>query len=101
MSHPAIPKSSLDGWAKAATKSAPAASGKPRKLSFKEQRELDELPGRIEAMEVEQQSLSTLLADGAIYSSDADRAALAQARYAKLDADLLAALERWEALGAR
>ncbi len=85
----------------AATKSAPAASGKPRKLSFKEQRELDELPGRIEAMEAEQQSLSTLLADGAIYSSDADRAALAQARYAKLDADLLAALERWEALGAR
>jgi ABC transport system ATP-binding/permease protein len=74
---------------------------KPRKLSFKEQRELDELPARIEAMEVEQKALSALLADGAIYTSDPDKAALSQTRYAKLDADLLVALERWEVLGAR
>ncbi len=74
---------------------------KPRKLSFKEQRELDELPARIEAMEVEQKALSALLADGAIYTSDPDKAALSQTRYAKLDADLLVALERWEILGAR
>jgi ABC transport system ATP-binding/permease protein len=74
---------------------------KPRKLSFKEQRELDELPARIEAMEVEQKALSALLADGAIYTSDPDKAAFSQTRYAKLDADLLVALERWELLGAR
>ncbi len=78
-----------------------ADAAKARKLSFKEQRELDELPARIEAMEVEQKSLSALLADGAIYTSDPDKAALSQTRYAKLDADLLAALERWEVLGAR
>jgi ABC transport system ATP-binding/permease protein len=74
---------------------------KPRKLSFKEQRELDELPARIEAMEVEQKALSALLADGAIYTSDPNKAALSQTRHAKLDADLLVALERWELLGAR
>jgi len=76
-------------------------AAKPRKLSFKEQRELDELPARIEAMEAEQKSLSVLLADGAIYTSDPDKAALSQTRFAKLDADLLVALERWESLGAR
>jgi ABC transport system ATP-binding/permease protein len=88
--------------AAAAAKPVAAADvAKPRKLSFKEQRELDELPARIEAMEVEQKTLSALLADGAIYTSDPDKAALSQTRYAKLDADLLVALERWEVLGAR
>ena len=88
----------------AAAASKPAAVfdvAKPRKLSFKEQRELDELPARIEAIEAEQKTLSAVLADGAIYSSDPDKAASSQSRYAKLDADLLAALERWEVLGAR
>ena len=84
-----------------AAKPAAAVAARPRKLSFKEQRELDELPGRIEAMETEQKTLSSLLADAAIYSGDSARAAQAQMRYAKLDADLLLALERWEVLGAR
>ena len=86
----------------AAAKSVAAVDAvRPRKLSFKEQRELDELPARIEAMEVEQKALSALLADGVIYTTDPDKAALSQTRYAKLDADLLVALERWELLGAR
>jgi ABC transport system ATP-binding/permease protein len=87
--------------AAAAAKPLAAAAGKPRKLSFKEQRELDELPARIEVMETEQKTLSALLADAAAYTSEPDRAAQAQVRYAKLDTELLLALERWEALGAR
>jgi ABC transport system ATP-binding/permease protein len=98
-SAPAEKKSSTA--AVAAKPVAAADVARPRKLSFKEQRELDELPARIEAMEVEQKALSALLADGAIYTSDPDKAALSQTRYAKLDADLLVALERWEILGAR
>ncbi|MBP7660693.1 MAG: ATP-binding cassette domain-containing protein [Burkholderiaceae bacterium] len=76
---------------------APAAP-KPRKLSYKEQRELDELPGRIEALESEQVKLATLLADAEAYTRDPKGVAAAQARVAKIDDELLSAMERWELL---
>ena len=79
---------------------APAAP-KPRKLSYKEQRELDELPGRIEALEAEQVTLATLLADAEAYTRDPKGVAAAQARVAKIDDELLSAMERWETLGQR
>jgi len=79
---------------------APAAA-KPRKLSYKEQRELDALPERIEALEAEQKELGKLLADAQVYAKEPDRAATAQARYAQIDAELTRALERWEELGSR
>jgi len=72
---------------------------KARKLSFKEQRELDGLPERISALETEQRDIATLLADGTLYASDNARALGLAARSAKIDEELLAALERWEALG--
>jgi len=81
-----------------AGKAPAAAAAKPRKLSYKDQRELDGLPARIEAMEVEQKELSALLADAAVYVKDPARAMQAQARHAALDVELLAAMERWEAL---
>jgi ABC transport system ATP-binding/permease protein len=81
---------------------APAGvAERPRKLSYKEQRELDALPVRIEALEAEQQELAALLADGGLYRTDAARAVQAQARHAAIEDELLAALERWEALGSR
>ena len=46
----------------AAAPARTAAAAKPRKLSYKEQRELDALPARIEALEVEQKELGALLA---------------------------------------
>ena len=82
-------------------KTPPAPATKLGKLSYKEQRELDALPARIEAMEAEQKALSALLADAAIYASDPARAAQTQIRHAELDTELLDALERWEALGAK
>jgi len=85
--------------AKAAAAAAPAA--KPRKLSYKEQRELDELPKRIESLEAEQKELAAFLALPESYTAEPDRAMKAQARHAKIDDELLVALERWEALGAR
>ncbi|MDL2338460.1 MAG: ATP-binding cassette domain-containing protein, partial [Pseudomonadota bacterium] len=83
-----------------ATVVAPAAP-KARKLSYKEQRELDELPSRIEALEAEQVKLATLLADADAYTRDPKGVAAAQARVAKIDDDLLSAMERWETLGQR
>jgi ATP-binding cassette subfamily F protein uup len=85
--------------AKAST-SAPMTT-KPRKLSYKEQRELDELPKRIEALEAEQKSLGEFLALPESYSKEADRAMKAQVRHAKIDDEILAAMERLEELTAR
>jgi ATP-binding cassette subfamily F protein uup len=80
---------------------APAAAAPVRKLSNKEQRELAELPARIEALEAEQRELAVQLATPALYTDEPKRVAELQSRYERIDEDLLAALERWEALEAR
>jgi ATP-binding cassette subfamily F protein uup len=78
---------------------APAVA--KRKLSYKEQRELDELPARIAALEAEQAALNEALAGTALYTGPADKVAAAHARHGALDDELLALMERWETLGAR
>jgi ATP-binding cassette subfamily F protein uup len=79
---------------------APAAP-KRSKLGFKEQRELDALPARIEALEAEQRALEQRLADPALYTAAAQEQAAVQARFAQIETELMAALERWEELGSR
>ena len=86
--------------ARQASNAVPTAP-KPRKLSYKEQRELEQLPQRIERLEAEQKGLGQLLADADLYRNDAESAATAQARYTTIDAELTSALERWEALDNR
>ena len=76
-------------------------AARPRKLSYKEQRELDELPRRIEALETEQKELAAFLALPESYTNADDRALKARTRVAAIEDELLAAMERWEALGAR
>ena len=78
---------------------AAAPAAKARKLSYKEKRELDELPARIAALEAEQASLATRLADPALYSTAAAELPALQARHSQIDDELLLALERWELLG--
>ncbi|KQW68843.1 MULTISPECIES: ATP-binding cassette domain-containing protein [unclassified Methylibium] len=89
--------------AAAAAPPAPVAAApvKRAKLSFKEQRELDALPARIEALEAEQRTLGEQLGGTALYAEAPQRVAEAQARYARIEEELMAALERWEALGNR
>jgi ATP-binding cassette subfamily F protein uup len=88
--------------AKAAATPAPAAvKATKAKLSYKEQRELDGLPARIEALEAEQAKLVLQLADPSIYAGSAPRAPALQARSVALDDELLQAMERWEVLSAR
>jgi ATP-binding cassette subfamily F protein uup len=87
---------------KASVAPAPAEPpAKRAKLSFKEQRELDELPARIEALETEQRELGELLASPTLYAEAPQRIAQAQTRYQSIDAELLGLMERWEALSAR
>ena len=69
-----------------------------KKLSYKEQRELDQLPQRIADLEAEQKTLQDELADGKVYSQDAARAATLHAREGEIEEQLMAALERWSAL---
>ncbi|CAN7608687.1 ATP-binding cassette domain-containing protein [Acidovorax sp. Leaf78] len=71
-----------------------------KKLSYKEQRELEQLPARIAALEAEQKTLQEGLADGSLYSTDPARAATMGARSSEIDDELMAALERWTALSA-
>lgn len=78
---------------------APAASPQKKKLSYKDQRELEGLPGRIAALEEEQAQIAAALADGSLYASDAARAAALSARNAAIEDELMQALERWEVLG--
>lgn len=69
-----------------------------RKLSNKEQRELEALPDLIETLEKEQAEISALLAGTEIYQKEPQRIASLQTRYAEIDVQLDAALARWEAL---
>jgi ATP-binding cassette subfamily F protein uup len=81
------------------TMAAPAA--KAKKLSFKEQRELDELPKLIAALEDEQSALALQLSDPDFYKKQAAEAKRVNARVEQIEAELLAALEKWEEIEAR
>jgi ABC transport system ATP-binding/permease protein len=83
--------------AKTEVTAAPAAP--KRKLSYKEQRELDALPAQIEALEREQAELAALLNGSELYAQGAARIAEVTARSALLDEELMKRLDRWTALG--
>jgi ATP-binding cassette subfamily F protein uup len=78
-----------------------AAAPARKKLSYKEQRELDELPDRLARLEAEQKALGDQLSGSELYTQGGARIAEVQARYAAIEEELMALLERWEALGAR
>jgi ATP-binding cassette subfamily F protein uup len=85
--------------ARAAVSAAPPSSPKT-KLGYKEQRELDALPARIEALEAEQRAIAELTADPSLYVSDPQRAAAQHERSAQIEDELMSTLERWEVLEA-
>jgi ATP-binding cassette subfamily F protein uup len=75
----------------------PAAIVK-KKLSFKDQRELDALPGVIEKLETEQRTLHATLADPAFYKQPGNEIAQVKSRLATVEQELTRAYARWEAL---
>jgi ATP-binding cassette subfamily F protein uup len=78
-----------------------AAAPKAKKLSFKEQRELDELPKLIAALEDEQTALTLQLSDPDFYKKNAAEAKRVNTRIEEIEGELLAALEKWESIEAR
>jgi len=97
----AVRKPEAKGDGKSA-KAAPAAPAAPKKkLSFKEQRELDELPQTIASLEAEQASLNVMLTDPDLYKKGPAEAKLLQERMTKIEDSLMKALERWEEIESR
>ncbi|HRO52475.1 MAG TPA: ATP-binding cassette domain-containing protein [Alicycliphilus sp.] len=71
-----------------------------KKLSYKEQRELEQLPAQIDALEAEQTAIRDELADGSLYARDGTRAVALHARDGEIEELLMQALERWSELSA-
>jgi ATP-binding cassette subfamily F protein uup len=70
----------------------------PVKLAYRETRELDELPGKIEALEREQVDIRNQLCAPDIYRSCPEKARALQQRLTALDEELTNHLTRWEEL---
>ena len=73
---------------------------KPRKLSFKEQKELEILPQRIEGLEKEQQQIHASMADPAFYRESGAKVLEFKARLEMVEKELAEAYKRWEELEA-
>ena len=87
------------GGSSAGDSSDPAGAG--RKLSYKERRELDELPRRIEALEAEQRELTARVEHPEFYKEPAATIAATLARVKELQQDLASAYARWDELDSR
>jgi len=77
----------------------PAPTG-PRKLSFKEKRELEELPKKIEGLEARQQELHRQMADPGYHRQGAEKISAATAELERVVKDLDEAYARWGQLEA-
>ena len=91
-------KSAVKKAAAKAEAAAAAPAPKKVKLSYKDQRELEQLPAEIEALESEQAELSDKLADGSWFVKDAAAATKASERLGEIDEILLEKMERWDEL---
>ena len=92
----------------AAKSAAPVAGRKPatkdgakaKKLSGREQKELETLPAKIEALEQEQAQLTAKLADPAFYKKEPQKFAEVKGRLDALEREHATAFARWEELEA-
>jgi len=75
-----------------------SANVKARKLGFKETRELEELPSRLEKLEAEQAKLGAQMGDAEFYQGDPAKVAGASARLGQIERELETAFARWEEL---
>jgi ATP-binding cassette subfamily F protein uup len=73
---------------------------KPRKLSYKDQRELDAMPGLIQRLELEQAELTATIGDPELYRRSPQEATVAVQRLKSVEQELEAAFSRWETLEA-
>ncbi|MBT8419948.1 MAG: ATP-binding cassette domain-containing protein [Gammaproteobacteria bacterium] len=98
--------------AKKMTRSAPPSPAKPgksgdkepadnkpnKKLSYKDQRELDLLPARIQEIETELEKIQTEMSTPDFYRQTDEKIATMTTRLAAIEAELAKSYQRWEAL---
>jgi ATP-binding cassette subfamily F protein uup len=76
----------------------PVASIRPRRLNYKERRELEALPARIETLESEQEALYKTMADPSLYRQDSDEIIHIKSKLEAIADELASAYARWETL---
>jgi len=83
---------------RAADKSPASASPKPRKMSYQDRRELQDMPEKIQLLEAEQARLQRAVNDPGLFRRDPAQAAAALERLTVLAELLETAYSRWDAL---
>ena len=84
-----------------ATKAKPVNEPKQAKrLSYKDQRELDELPKRLETLEKEFEQCQAQMGEADFYKQDQDKIQKTQKEFESLEKDIAGCYERWELLEA-
>jgi ATP-binding cassette subfamily F protein uup len=81
-----------------ATKAERPRPSRPRRLNYQEQRELQALPERIEALEGQLEQLHQVMADAAFYRQPGEEIARAMSELERFRVELADAYARWEAL---
>jgi ABC transport system ATP-binding/permease protein len=76
----------------------PTAALKARRLSYNEQRELAQLPEKIQHLEAEQAQLTTLISDPIVFHPNQDQGSQALQRLQILAKELDSAYARWDTL---
>ncbi|HWV63731.1 MAG TPA: ATP-binding cassette domain-containing protein, partial [Oxalicibacterium sp.] len=98
---PAVaPKTAARVEAKTDASPPPVVSTK-KKLSYKEQRDLETLPAMIAELEEEQKSITEKLADANLYTQQPEEVKRLNQRFQEIDETLLDMLQRWEDIEAR
>ena len=82
-------------------KSDPVPRVRTAKLSYKETRELEQLPAQIEALEAEQRELTARMSSGDYHKQGAARIKADRLHSEKIEVGLASAYERWAALDAK
>ncbi|MAX55991.1 MAG: ABC transporter ATP-binding protein [Alcanivoracaceae bacterium] len=83
---------------KPAAAALPQAPAKRKKLSYKDQRELEQLPGQIEQLEQDLDAVQTRMSDPAFYKGDPANISAAQQQQTELQQALESAYARWDEL---
>jgi len=86
---------------KAAKPANPPSNNQQKKLSYKEQRELDQLPEKLESLEQQIDDLQTVMSQADFYKQSADEISQAQQQLADLESKLEQTYQRWESLEER
>lgn len=78
--------------------SEPAESVKPKKMSYKEQKELDSLPKKIEQLESEIEELQSVIGEADFFAQGESETAPVLARLSESEAELECCYDRWAEL---